>query len=282
MSRKNQGQGWPWWIDRRVVLDAWQDTHRRTIVLYGLKPPLDREGYVAVQARPSGEGPRVVLLLRDGDTLASAPEGDEERLLRRKLSGGPARPGGSRASRRAAALLSALAILVGACGTPVTEGPPLTAPQGDPGAPPEDKGPSPSPSPKDAAARFASAEDCPVIAPRELPSGADPGQRQSPPEDHLRHYMEVWGNGDDRVMVGRGRELFTSDPPQAHAQNFMPDDFPDYQQVEKDGVVRHVLPVGDPPLGFIQVRFVQGDCPYILWIESGHTLEEAMDYATRF
>jgi hypothetical protein len=264
----------PWWIDRRRVLDVWRDAHQRTVTLYGLTPPLDREGYAAVQARLSGDAPKILLLLRDGDTLASVPDGAEDRVLRQRLSraSGRRRRAGDRGMSAVGALV-ALLVLAG-CGIPAGEREALQATEQAEAVEGSEAESSPSPW-----ERFPPAEQCPVVAPRELPSGADPGQPREFPEDDPMPHMLAWGTGKDEVTLGRGRELFADAPPDLV---FPPADWPDRQTVHKDGVDRYVVPVGDPPLGVIRIEFLYRDCPYVLWMQSGHELEEAMDHAARF
>lgn len=116
---------------------------------------------------------------------------------------------------------------------------------------------------------FSSADDCPVLSPDVLPSGAaagDPRHADSPA-------FHVVGKGGDRVTVGRGQEVL--DHVDAEPQ------FPEYGTpvASRDGVRRWVIAVGDPPLGQIMYQFRVGDCPYVLWTGSGLTWGEALDFA---
>jgi hypothetical protein len=53
--------------------------------------------------------------------------------------------------------------------------------------------------------RFSAADDCPVMAPNELPNGRPPGSRRPFPLTRAKSFLDVWGHGRNRVVIGRGQ-----------------------------------------------------------------------------
>jgi hypothetical protein len=124
-------------------------------------------------------------------------------------------------------------------------------------------------------------EGCAALAPRQLPSGAEPGAPTTVVGDYGEELV-VWGEHEDRVWQVGGRDA-------VERPDFSPADWDfsdlaedDAQLVDMDGHQRLVLPVGDPPVSQIQIRFVAGNCPYVMWIGPGLSLEDAVGYARRF
>lgn len=134
---------------------------------------------------------------------------------------------------------------------------------------------------------FPRAVDCASFTPEVLPSGAEPGQsRPYPPEDPEDHQM-AWGEGRDLVVLSWGSESVADDL--EGIEDHLMLDYDGTQAVAKDGMRRMVVPVGDPPLGGIGIRFAIDGCPYNLTINieaaddgSGITLTEAISYAEQF
>lgn len=110
-----------------------------------------------------------------------------------------------------------------------------------------------------------------LAEPRELPSGADPGQVR------FERDLRVWGDGADRVAllpeISEDTESWfeSSDLPAGHRQRV--------SVRGNDGVV---IPVGDPPLSQINFAWRDGPCDYTVWVGPGLKLKDAIDYASRF
>jgi len=123
--------------------------------------------------------------------------------------------------------------------------------------------------------------ECPVITPRELPSGQAPGAPQSVgvPEDQESSIdpvpLTTWGEGNDRITQAGGAVALSA----VGGAAFERSSWADEQIVLAEGSERLVLPVGDP--GEIQILFEVGDCRYVNWIGPGYTLSEALEYAGR-
>jgi hypothetical protein len=49
--------------------------------------------------------------------------------------------------------------------------------------------------------------------------------------------------------------------------------------VGRDGIERWVIAIRDPPLGQVAYKFLVGNCPYLIWTQSGLTWEDALAYA---
>jgi hypothetical protein len=132
-------------------------------------------------------------------------------------------------------------------------------------------GTSSAPPSTDPSSRFSVADDCPVMAPNKLPSGRPPGSRLSA---HAESFLDVWGHGMDRVVIGRGQEVV--DEFDHHDRTFPRTGEP---VVGRDGIKRWVIAIGDPPRGQIAYKFLVGRCPYLLWTQSGLAWEDALAYA---
>lgn len=143
-------------------------------------------------------------------------------------------------------------------------------------SPGESRSGTPSALPSTAmASRFSAAEDCPVMAPNELPDGRPPGSRR-PLETGARSFLDVWGHGKNRVVIGRGQEVV--DEYDRRDRTFPRTGEP---VVGRDGIERWVVAIGDPPLGQIAYQYLVGTCPYLIWTQSGLAWEDALAYAAR-
>lgn len=120
---------------------------------------------------------------------------------------------------------------------------------------------------------FPPASQCPFLAPVQLPDGVAAGPANPPEDRESATFMGSWGDDSNRVTIGRGREVLEQAEPATFPR-------PGDPVVGADGTRRWVNAVGDPPFGMIQFRFVVGECPYILWTESGLTWDEALTYAS--
>lgn len=126
--------------------------------------------------------------------------------------------------------------------------------------------------------RFLSASQCAVMAPGELPNGTDATYpRPFREEGGNGDFMNSWGRGAGRVVIGRGIEALEwsgADSRRFRRSGGVP-------IVGGDGVTRWVLAVGDPPGGEITYTFVVGECPYVMWTAPGLSWKDALAYAGR-
>ena len=144
---------------------------------------------------------------------------------------------------------------------------PNTSSETPPGA-----GDSPGRESPDSAAR----EECAIVAPAELPSGAPVGDPRPVEGDEADSGDRVqWGEGLDRVVQAVGADARTA----AGEGNDDVDNWPESAVVRVDGAPRLVMPVGDP--GEIQIHVIIENCYYLHWVGPGLTIEEARDYAAR-
>lgn len=160
------------------------------------------------------------------------------------------------------ALILSLGLVVGCASGGPTETPPEPGPT------------AAEPSDPDALLEFD--EACPAIEPRELPSGAPPGEPEIREAADTEPPATIWGAGADQVVQAGGVVALAL----AGDDGFDTSSWAEDQIVEVDGVDRFVIPVGDP--GQIQILFVVEGCPYINWVGPGLTIEDALDYASRF
>lgn len=128
----------------------------------------------------------------------------------------------------------------------------------------------------DMASRFSVADDCPVMAPNELPNGRPPGSRRPFPVARAKSFLHVWGHGLNRVIIGRGQEVV--DEYGRHDRTFPRTGEP---VTGRDGIRRWVIAIGDPPLGQIAYKYLADTCPYVIWTQSGLTWQDALAYAAR-
>lgn len=177
--------------------------------------------------------------------------------------------GATRLATRAVVVEVVLAAALAGCGGGATP------PASDPAASdPATSSPGSASSPVTPPAAWPPAADCPILAPTTLTSGRGAWIGRIPPGEPAARFLTVHGVGRSRVVVGRGAEAVD----QAGGDGTFPG--PTGEVVRGvDGVRRTVLPVGDPPLGEIQLRWVQGGCPYILWTASGWSLRTVLGYA---
>lgn len=106
-------------------------------------------------------------------------------------------------------------------------------------------------------------------APPALMDGSDPGDAVVIETDESR--LVVWGDGTFHAVT-QGLDLDVD-----------PDGFASALGVDVGDHEGRVLPVGDPPLG--QIALLWRDptgCDRHYWIESGHMVDEALDYLTRW
>lgn len=106
-------------------------------------------------------------------------------------------------------------------------------------------------------------------APPALMDGSDPGDAVMIETDESR--LAVWGDGTFQAVT-QGLDLDVD-----------PDSFASALGVDVGDHEGRVLPVGDPPLG--QIALLWRDptgCDRHYWIESGHMVDEALDYLTRW
>ncbi len=147
-----------------------------------------------------------------------------------------------------------------------------------PASAPATSGPATSPlataSPTTTPTAWPRAQDCPILAPTTLTSGRGAWIGRIPPDEPAARFLTVHGVGRSRVVVGRGVEAVE----QASGGSVFPGRTGTRVR-GVDGVRRTVLPVGDPPLGQVQLRWVQGGCPYVLWTASGWSLPRVLGYA---
>ena len=135
---------------------------------------------------------------------------------------------------------------------------------------------SPAPPSTNIALRFSTAEDCPVMAPNQLPNGRRPGSRRPFPPMRGKPFLDAWGHGANRVVIGRGQEVV--DDYDRHDPTFPRSGEP---VIGRDGIKRWVIAIGDPPLGQIAYKYLVDTCPYLIWTQSGLTWEDALGYAAR-
>lgn len=108
--------------------------------------------------------------------------------------------------------------------------------------------------------------DCPVIPPAELPSGAP----ITNPRPYPGEPMVSWGSGADIVTQLAGDrdgrpELPLGRPP-----------------VLVRGYESSVVAMGDLPASQILIRWEEQGCPYAVWVGPDLTIEQALDFAGRF
>jgi hypothetical protein len=124
---------------------------------------------------------------------------------------------------------------------------------------------------------FPAASQCQALAPNELPNGTRPRDARPYQDEGAETFVNAWGQGNDQVTVGRGREVL----------KHLGDDGLGFDRtggepvVGKDGIRRWVTAIGDPPLGQITYKYVVDGCPYVLWTESGMAWTDALTYASR-
>lgn len=124
------------------------------------------------------------------------------------------------------------------------------------------------------AAAGSSPAPCEIIAPRELPSGAEPGDVTTRIEDGRTVF--IWGAGPDQVVLAFGYRM----PPEQIPPP--PEAFPAENRTEVRGVPASVLPVGDLPESAVVISWLVGNCHYSLGLAGGTTLAEAAEYARRY
>lgn len=108
---------------------------------------------------------------------------------------------------------------------------------------------------------------CPVVSPRQLPSGASPG---SPTEGVAGGAKQAtWGTGRDRVDLRVGLSYFT-DADRALGRMVIRG---------FDGVVYQS---SSPQPNQIGVVWSEGDCDYVLFLDPSLTPEEVIDFASRY
>lgn len=130
--------------------------------------------------------------------------------------------------------------------------------------------------PSTAMSRFSAADDCPVRAPNELPNGRYAGSRRPFPLTRAKSFLDAWGYGKNRVVIGRGQEVV--DEYDRHDQTFPRTGEP---VVGRDGLKRWAIAISDPPLGEIAYKYLVATCPYLIWTQSGLTWGDALAYAAR-
>ncbi len=106
---------------------------------------------------------------------------------------------------------------------------------------------------------------CQPIEPRELPSGAPPGEIGLYATDG--DWYATWGSGADEVVEAIGHTGSLDFPT------------PGAQEVVIRGTTGHLLPIGDP--GQIAISWEADGCQYTIWV-NGLSLAGAVEYANRF
>lgn len=114
------------------------------------------------------------------------------------------------------------------------------------------------------------------MAPNELPNGRPAGSRRAFLGTRAKSFLDVWGYGKNRVIIGRGQEAV--DEYDRRDGTFPPAGEP---VVGRDGIERWVVAIGDPPLGQIAYTYLVGTCPYLIWTQPGLAWEDALAYAAR-
>ncbi len=109
------------------------------------------------------------------------------------------------------------------------------------------------------------------VAPRELPSGATPGDARSRPGSYGR--VREWGNGRDRISL-------LPEIPRDFA--FDLDEVPATQLVQVRGSRGAAIPIGDGATGQIVVTWRDDGCSFTLWVGPGLSLRDVREYARRF
>jgi hypothetical protein len=121
------------------------------------------------------------------------------------------------------------------------------------------------------------AGQCALIAPRELPSGAEPGEVTTRVEDGRTVF--TWGAGPDVVALWFGELVPGQVPPPPEAR-------PAEYRTEVRGIPASVLPVGDLPESSVVIEWLVGNCHYMVSLAGGPTLAEALaraaEYARRY
>jgi hypothetical protein len=111
---------------------------------------------------------------------------------------------------------------------------------------------------------------CDVVAPRQLPSGGEPGTMRRI-EGEIVPIWE-WGAGDETVRLAANHPAFSGP------------EFPPPQMF--DAVVRGnqaaIQTVGDTELSEITLTWMEGPCTYTLWVGPGLSVQEAQDYGSRY
>lgn len=128
---------------------------------------------------------------------------------------------------------------------------------------------------------FSPAADCPHYRPAQLPSGGRTGARRPYPEGSPTRFSTAFGSGRDLIVVNRGREAVLQ--AEGNLRDFPRKAWPG---PVIDGSKRSVVWVGDPPSGTVQIRFLQGTCAYVIFLNpegagtgGGFTPQDVLDYA---
>lgn len=114
-----------------------------------------------------------------------------------------------------------------------------------------------------------------------MPGGVQPAtlvttSEVPPPQSTLTDdgmVLHEWVDGDDVIVQASGQvaidligeDVDTGDPVEA-----------------ADGSTRWVMPVGDWVVGSVQVRFYEGECPYVFWLPAGTTEDQAREFVRSF
>lgn len=269
MSIANSGSAAWAWVDTAQTLDQWRPDGRSGVVrLYALRDGPE-DGF-AVAFYPDDDGdPRLTFALRSGDDLVVQ---GHERALRHLRS--RRRPAGLRRMKKLLPLVTAMVLVVGACGS---------GDNGESSGVPEETSDVGTKSPEQpSTTEGLSLDDCAVVPPDRLLSGAEPGD---PEEDPDRQHTDAvrWGEGSDELLQVRGAGAVEASGESAFDLDYWRDEArlsPEHDQwVQVSGEDRIVMPIGDPPLGGISIHFVRDGCPYSFGLPSGTELDDAIAFA---
>lgn len=307
MSPKQEGQ----WLDTGTVLDQWcAEPGYERFVLHPLQPSCGLHGYAASMVRPGAPASIIrYFVVNEGRVEALTPEGFVRRLpvgWRIRVWGRQIRRSLLRRTRVAAACWT-MALLLMACGTPggeaapseevrttasddITDTPtarstPMRSPSPMPTSSPE----AASPSPRQTTPGIKATPDpmlCDLDGPRELPSGAAPGEGRVFVSD-TGAVGTTWGQGEDEITAFTGPDAYQVLPAETF-RHFLDGSDGDQQRVAGDRGTVYVLPIGDPGAAPIALLGASDGCDYVVYLGNGHdpgfgpSLEEAVDYAGRF